>query len=61
MPSTEGDVPDATATDDGSTIITKVNDDSDDESVGVHCNPHWAARGRLPEQYQLFPYVTGAG
>eukprot|EP00957_Ditylum_brightwellii_P199057 15173513-Ditylum_brightwellii.AAC.1 len=58
MPSPEGDVPDTIATDDGSTIITKVDDDSDDESVGVCCNPHQAARGKLPEQYQLFPCVT---
>eukprot|EP00957_Ditylum_brightwellii_P087118 6630527-Ditylum_brightwellii.AAC.1 len=61
MLSPEGDVPDATSTDDDSTIITKVDDDSNDEPVGVHCNPHQAARGRFPEQYWLFPYVTGAG
>eukprot|EP00957_Ditylum_brightwellii_P092265 7024458-Ditylum_brightwellii.AAC.1 len=61
MPSPEEDVPNETATDDGSTIITKMDDDSNDKSVGVCCNPHQAARGRLPEQYQLFSYVTGAG
>eukprot|EP00957_Ditylum_brightwellii_P122545 9345090-Ditylum_brightwellii.AAC.1 len=61
MPSPERDVPNATATDDGSTIITKVDDDINDESVDVCHKPHWAARRRLPEQYWLLPYVIGAG